>query len=107
VTPFLFVPEKLKISPLETSDIELNCAMLYGGENPTGNITWRWLFNGQRYLDPTDRVTITNSPSTQTKLSIKEVQLAEKGFYECQVTNEFGQTSARINVNVKSKHKTR
>jgi hypothetical protein len=111
VAPFLYVPDKAKISPLETSDIELNCAILYGDESSLNNITWRWSFNngqGPKVLEPSSRVSITNTnppitPNTNSRLSIKEIMLTEKGFYECMVMNDYGQTSNTINVNVKSK----
>ena len=96
--------EKTKISPIETSDIEINCQLLYGDENNFNNITWRWTFN-TNVIEPNNRISITNTyaPNAQSRLSIKEVMMTEKGNYECTAINNFGQATNRININVKSK----
>ena len=104
VTPFMYVLDKTKISPMETSDIELSCALLYGNEDKTNNITWKWWFAGAEVL-PNDRFIVTNTfnPYPQSRLVIREVKMIEKGQYECRAYNSYGTVGQSVLVNVKSK----
>jgi hypothetical protein len=102
--PFLYVPEREKVSPLETSDVEFGCALLYGNEDNMNNITWKWMYNGLYFLQETDRIEITNTqtPFIATRLNFREVKMIEKGYYECQAYNQYGMASQKILLNVKS-----
>lgn len=73
--------------------------VLFGNE--PGNMQWRWFRNGV-LVNATERIKITfvNGTSSQTRMSIREITLAEGGLYECVVANRFGSNSQSIQVNV-------
>ena len=97
------MPERVKISPLEANDVELGCQLLYGNENGSQSITWKWLYtNNSTFVQETNRISITNSVSA-TRINFNEVKLSEKGVYECQAYNQYGMASQRIFLNVKGR----
>lgn len=97
--PFLYIPDRIKISPTETTDVDMTCQVLFGN-NPAG-MQWRWLRNGEQ-LNTTDRIQIsfTNLTTWQTRLSIREIRLQEGGLYECVVANAFGTDRQLIQINI-------
>lgn len=102
VLPFLYIPDRIKVSPTETTDVEMTCQVLFGND-PAG-MKWRWLRDGLP-VNTTDRVQISfvNSSTWQTRLSIREIRLQEGGLYECVVANAFGSYNQSIQVNVHGK----
>jgi hypothetical protein len=100
--PYIYIPERQKISPTEGTDVEMNCQLLFGGDV---NVTWLWLVN-EVPLNSSSRVVITtiNSPPSlfQTRLSIREIALNQRGTYQCIATNSFGNYTQTIQVNVRN-----
>lgn len=102
IMPYIYVPDRQKITPTEGTDVEMTCKLLFGSEN---NLTWTWLYNDLPYNVSNDRVAITgidSSPSYQSRLSIRQIDFDQRGFYQCVLTNAFGTHSRRIQVNVRS-----
>ena len=89
----------MKIVATETTDVDMNCMVLFGND-PAG-MQWRWFRSGV-LVNATDRIKITyvNGSTSQTRLSIREIALADGGLYECVVANRFGSNSQSIQVNV-------
>ena len=103
VLPFLYIPDRVKISPTAITDVEMNCQLLFGLD--PDSIQWRWQRNGIQ-VNATDRIQFSNVTTTTTclsRLSIREITTDEGGLYECIVFNAFGSNNQSILVNVKGK----
>ena len=69
------------------------------------NLGWSWKFKEATLSGLSDRISWSNNISlANSKLSIKDVQLSDAGFYECKIENDFGFHSRTIELKVKSKN---
>ena len=98
VWPFIYQPERPRITASEGSDLELTCELLFGSSNDQ-NITWQWYANG--ILLNNSRLTQTDS-SKSSKLYIRELSFTERGLVECYALNAFGNASQPVELRVKS-----
>jgi hypothetical protein len=114
----VFVPQEIKITPIETSKVSLDCRVAYGFEN-NQQIQWRWLINDKEITNASayqidGNYTLLNnnsipiitvksdSNSSATNIYVKEVDLTQRGIWQCQAINSYGNASQYVNVRVKS-----
>ncbi|CAF0910015.1 unnamed protein product [Brachionus calyciflorus] len=95
VGPFISKPEKVSQTVTEGGNVEIKCAALYGDES----LTWVWTKNGTE-IKPDDRYSIVNTENTTT-LTFKNVQQDDKGEYECELRNDYGEHKEIIKIRVK------
>lgn len=100
VAPYLFKPDKPSVTITEGGNVELKCIQLFGE-----NVELKWIWrrsNGTEISPETDeRYSIDKSQSNQTILTINKVVDSDKGEYECELKNQFGSNTEKIQLRVK------
>lgn len=98
VKPYIYKPEKLSITETTGGNAKLRCQLLFGTDAPA----WSWTKDlNETSLSNDDSYQI-DSNATETTLTIKNVNDAHKGEYQCVLTNKHGKHSENINLRVKS-----
>lgn len=98
VAPYILKPEKPSQTVTEGGNVELKCGVLYGNEEGS-TFTWRWLKNGTEIAND-DKYKVVTEGNT-TALTISRVQNEDRGEFQCELKNEFGEHVETIQVRVK------
>lgn len=90
----------LTVSSSTGNSIKLTCYLLVGTEN-SATITWSWKNPSGTTLVAGDKYSFNNQ-NTSSELTIKNIELNEKGNYYCYATNSYGTHSRYTYLMVKS-----
>lgn len=103
MSPFFYALEQKKIVLTEGSETSINCKLLYGREG-NQTVSFNWLYNGAVLSDIPGKIKISKSiDSLETSINFKQIDLKDKGIYQCQASNDYGNRTESVEIVVKSK----